>query len=61
MASCEYGVPSDDTLRWFLLDRKLDVDETVTKLNNMMKWRKEFKCVPQPGGVSWPIIHKVMG
>ena len=43
MNACSYGKPDEDTLKWFLRDRKLDVDETVDKLTNMLKWRQDFQ------------------
>ena len=33
---------TDEMMRWFLLDRKLDVDATVDKLIKMLRWRREF-------------------
>jgi hypothetical protein len=32
----------ESELRWFLLDRKLDVAEAVEKLITMLRWRREF-------------------
>lgn len=32
----------DKTLRWFLQDRKLDVEEAEEKLIKMLRWRREF-------------------
>ena len=43
MAGCSYGTPSRDTIEWFLRDRKYDVEDTVGKLEKMMKWRQDFK------------------
>ena len=43
MASCQYGTPDEDTMKWFLRDRKFDVAETLSKLEKMMKWRQELK------------------
>ena len=43
MADCPYGTPQQKTLEWFLRDRKYDVEETVGKLEKMMKWRQQFK------------------
>ena len=40
---CPFGTPDEQTMQWFLRDRKFDVDETVSKLEKMMKWRQEFK------------------
>ena len=33
---------TDEQLRWFLLDRKLDVDAAKQKLETMLEWRREF-------------------
>jgi hypothetical protein len=33
---------TDNDLRWFLLDRKLDVTEAADKLTKMLRWRREF-------------------
>ncbi len=38
-----YGQPDEDTLKWFLRDRKLDADEAADKLTNMLKWRQDFQ------------------
>ena len=43
MLSSPYGAPDEETMQWFLRDRKFEVDETVGKLEKMMKWRQEFK------------------
>jgi len=43
MASSPFGIPNDTTMQWFLRDRKFDVDETVNKLEKMMKWRQDFR------------------
>ena len=51
MAATPYGGRVDeDTLRWFLLDRKLDVEDAVGKLSKMMRWREEFGCGGVEGG-----------
>lgn len=42
MAAEPYELPDERTLRWFLLDRKLDVDEAQQKLVAMLRWRREF-------------------
>lgn len=44
MTTCSYGQPDEDTQKWFLRDRKLDVNETAEKLTNMLKWRRDFKA-----------------
>jgi len=36
---------TDEQLRWFLLDRKLQVEAAKDKLCTMLKWREEFGCV----------------
>lgn len=38
----EVSAGADSTLRWFLLDRKLDVEEAQDKLVRMLRWRREF-------------------
>lgn len=43
MAHCSYGQPNEETQKWFLRDRKLEVQEATQKLTNMLKWRQEFK------------------
>lgn len=47
MAASPYpDVAADEgTLRWFLQDRKLDVDEAEEKLIKMLRWRREFGWV----------------
>lgn len=42
MASCEYGVPDTETLKWFLRDRKFDVEEAERKLTSMLRWRSDL-------------------
>lgn len=44
MAASPYPEAAEDdaTLRWFLQDRKLDVDEAEEKLLKMLRWRREF-------------------
>uniref|UniRef100_A0A061S9V7 Motile sperm domain-containing protein 2-like n=1 Tax=Tetraselmis sp. GSL018 TaxID=582737 RepID=A0A061S9V7_9CHLO len=42
MKNCPYGVPDEATCRWFLRDRKFDIVEAEEKLQEMMKWRREF-------------------
>lgn len=46
MAASPYPEAAEDdaTLRWFLQDRKLDVDEAEEKLLKMLRWRREFGC-----------------
>mmetsp|Transcript_11351 Transcript_11351/g.29101 ORF Transcript_11351/g.29101 Transcript_11351/m.29101 type:complete len:308 (-) Transcript_11351:233-1156(-) len=39
----KYGTPSADVCKWFLRDRKFDVEETVEKLQGMLRWRSEFR------------------
>jgi hypothetical protein len=41
----EVSAGADSTLRWFLMDRKLDVAEAQDKLVRMLRWRREFGCV----------------
>ncbi|KAF9624650.1 hypothetical protein IFM89_012696 [Coptis chinensis] len=36
------GRDDEDTILWFLKDRKFDVQETVSKLSKAIKWRQEF-------------------
>jgi len=43
MAALNVGTPSDETLRWFLRDRVFDVDAAAKKLEDMQRWRTEFK------------------
>lgn len=54
MNACSYGKPDEDTLKWFLRDRKLDVDETVDKLTNMLKWRQDFHA----DDLTWEMVAK---
>lgn len=43
MASTEFGDEvTDEQLRWFLLDRKMQVDAAAEKLVKMLAWRKDF-------------------
>lgn len=51
MAAAPYELPDEGTLRWFLLDRKLDVAEAEEKLLSMLRWRREFGCVVVGMGV----------
>mmetsp|Transcript_9984 Transcript_9984/g.30488 ORF Transcript_9984/g.30488 Transcript_9984/m.30488 type:complete len:269 (+) Transcript_9984:61-867(+) len=39
-------VPDDETLEWFLADRRYDVDEAYTKLTGMLAWKKRLEEVP---------------
>lgn len=41
-ASPYAGAADEATLRWFLLDRRLDVDEAEGKVVEMLRWRREF-------------------
>lgn len=43
MTTCSYGQPDEETQKWFLRDRKLDVDEAAQKLTDMLKWRRDFQ------------------
>jgi hypothetical protein len=44
MAATPYaGKTEEDVLKWFLLDRKLDVEETVEKLTKMHTWRQDIR------------------
>lgn len=43
MTSCSYGQPDEDIQKWFLRDRKLDVNEAAQKLTDMLKWRRDFQ------------------
>lgn len=43
MSHCAYGQSDEETQKWFLRDRKLEVEEAAQKLTNMLKWRQEFK------------------
>ncbi len=36
-----YGLPDQDTLKWFLRDRKFDVAEAESKLTRMLAWRTQ--------------------
>ena len=46
MAASPYSEQiTEDQMRWFLLDRKFDVDATVDKLIKMLRWRREFGYV----------------
>lgn len=38
-----YGQPDQDTLKWFLRDRKFDVAEAESKLTRMLAWRAHNK------------------
>ncbi|KAI7841007.1 hypothetical protein COHA_005235 [Chlorella ohadii] len=44
LAASPYPEAAEDeaTLRWFLQDRKLDVEEAEEKLIKMLRWRREF-------------------
>lgn len=43
MAASPYAEQvEEDQMRWFLLDRKLDVEEAEQKLTRMLRWRREF-------------------
>jgi hypothetical protein len=44
MAASLYPDAASDegTLRWFLQDRKMDVEEAEEKLLKMLRWRREF-------------------
>jgi hypothetical protein len=44
MAASPYpeAADNDDTLQWFLRDRKMDVDDSEEKLLKMLRWRREF-------------------
>ena len=44
LAADPYELPPEETLRWFLLDRGLDVGEAHDKLRAMLRWRREFGC-----------------
>ena len=46
LAGAEDGEPDAETIRWFLRDRRFDVDETVSKLEKMMQWRSDFRWKP---------------
>ena len=43
MTTCSYGQPDEETQKWFLRDRKLDVNEAAQKLTDMLKWRRDFQ------------------
>lgn len=43
MTACSYGQPDEETQKWFLRDRKLDVNEAAQKLTDMLKWRQDFQ------------------
>jgi hypothetical protein len=46
MAASPYAEQiTEDQMRWFLLDRKFDVEATVDKLVKMLRWRREFGYV----------------
>ncbi len=47
MASAPYDMPDEAMLRWYLLDRKLDVEEAHAKLVATLRWRREFGCAQQ--------------
>jgi hypothetical protein len=43
MAASPYSEQiTEEQMRWFLLDRKFDVEATVDKLIKMLRWRREF-------------------
>lgn len=43
MSATPYGnAATDEQLRWFLLDRKLQVEAAKDKLCTMLQWREEF-------------------
>ena len=43
LQSCPHGQGDEETQKWFLRDRKLDVGEAEQKLTDMLRWRQEFK------------------
>eukprot|EP00891_Asterochloris_glomerata_P004220 jgi/Astpho2/4220/Aster-05183 len=44
LQSCPHGQGDEETQKWFLRDRKLDVGEAEQKLTDMLRWRQEFKA-----------------
>jgi hypothetical protein len=44
MAASPVDTPDRETQRWFLRDRKFNVDEAVEKLEAAQQWRREFRC-----------------
>jgi hypothetical protein len=44
MAASPVDTPDPETQRWFLRDRKFNVDEAVEKLEAAQRWRREFRC-----------------
>ncbi|GER27352.1 Sec14p-like phosphatidylinositol transfer family protein [Striga asiatica] len=38
----KYGRDDEDMILWFLKDRRFSVDEAVSKLTKVIRWRKEF-------------------
>ena len=45
MAASPVDTPDHETQRWFLRDRKFNVDEAVEKLESAQRWRREFRCI----------------
>lgn len=41
------GMTDEEILKWYLLDRKLDVEESVEKLVKMHAWRQAIRYVLQ--------------
>lgn len=54
MTACSYGQPDEETQKWFLRDRKLDVNEAAQKLTDMLKWRQDF----QADSITWDMVAK---
>nr|CAD1838335.1 unnamed protein product [Ananas comosus var. bracteatus] len=38
----KYGRDDEETIAWFLKDRKFSVEDTVSKMSKAIKWREEF-------------------
>lgn len=44
MAASPVDTPDPETQRWFLRDRKFNVNEAVEKLEAAQRWRRDFRC-----------------
>lgn len=41
-----YGMPDDETLKWYLRDRYFDTTEALSKLKSTLKWKQQFDSRP---------------
>jgi hypothetical protein len=54
LAAVPYDMPDEAMLRWYLLDRSMDVDEAHDKLLATLRWRREFGYAPR-GTICEPV------